>query len=276
MTIKSDFHMHTNHSTDSKEPMENMILKAIDLGLDTICFTEHHDIDYPPLPDEPDNDAPFILNTDSYLYELLGLRSKYSDRINVLFGVEIGVQPHLRRELAVYAKSYDFDFIIASTHLIGKKDPYYYSEYFESKTDEEGYREYFKEVYECLRVFNNFDVFGHLDYIVRYGKTKDADYSYDKYKDCIDPILEKILELEKGIEINTGAIRHGLKDLNPCMDILKQYKKLGGEIITIGSDAHETKYIADGFDRAAQVLKDCGFNYYTTFEKRIAEYHKLV
>lgn len=275
MIIKADYHVHSNNSTDSKEPMENMINKAIELGLDTICFTEHHDIDFPKLPEREHEEDPFLLNTDSYLYELLGLRNKYADKINVLFGVEIGVQPHLRRELAVYAKSYDFDFIIASTHLVNRMDPYYPS-FYEGKTDEEAYREYFKEVLDDLKVFNNFDVFGHLDYVVRYGKTKDTEYSYEKYKDCIDPILEKILELEKGIELNTGAIRHGLKELNPCMDILKKYREMGGEIITIGSDAHETGYLADGFDKAAEVLKECGFKYYTTFEKRVAEYHKLV
>ena len=275
MIIKSDYHVHSNNSTDSKEPMENMIKKGIELGLDTICFTEHHDIDFPKLPERENEEAPFLLNTDSYLYELLGLRSKYADKINVLFGVEIGVQPHLRRELAVYAKSYDFDFIIASTHLVNRMDPYYPS-FYEGKTDEEAYREYFKEVLDDLKVFNNFDVFGHLDYVVRYGKSKDTEYSYEKYKDCIDPILEKILEREKGIELNTGAIRNGLKELNPCMDILKKYREMGGEIITIGSDAHETVYLADGFDRAAEVLKECGFKYYTTFEKRVAEYHKLV
>ncbi|MCR4989784.1 MAG: histidinol-phosphatase HisJ family protein [Lachnospiraceae bacterium] len=274
MAIKADFHMHSNNSTDSKEPMENMISKAIELGLDTICFTEHHDIDFPKLPEREDEEAPFLLNTDSYLYELLGLRNKYADSINVLFGVEIGIQPHLRRELAVYAKSYDFDFIIASTHLVGGMDPYYPS-FYEGRSDEEAYREYFKEVLEDLKVFNNFDVFGHLDYVVRYGASKDTDYSYEKYKDCIDPIIEKILELEKGIELNTGAIRHGLRELNPCMDILKRYRELGGEIVTIGSDAHNTEYIASGFDRAEQVLLDCGFKYYATFEKRIAEYHRL-
>ena len=275
MIIKADYHVHSNNSTDSKEPMENMIKRAIELGLDTICFTEHHDIDFPKLPEREHEEAPFLLNTDSYLYELLGLRNKYADKINVLFGVEVGVQPHLRRELAVYAKSYDFDFIIASTHLVNRMDPYYPS-FYEGKTDEEAYREYFKEVLDDLKVFNNFDVFGHLDYVVRYGKTKDTEYSYEKYKDCIDPILDKILELEKGIELNTGAIRHGLKELNPCMDILKKYREMGGEVITIGSDAHETGYLADGFDRAAEVLKECGFKYYTTFEKRVAEYHKLV
>lgn len=272
MAIKSDYHVHSNHSGDSKELMENHIKQAIKLGFNNICFTEHNDIDYIGKTGEPD--STFDLNTDSYLYELLGLRGKYKDQINVLFGVEIGIQPHLRRPLAVYAKSYDFDFIIGSVHMLDRKDPYY-RDLYPDMTDEEIYRAYFKEVLEDLKVFSNFDVMGHLDYIVRYGITKDQDYSYDKYKDVIDPIIEKLVEMEKGLEINTNGLRCGMKEANPCIDILKKYRSLGGEIITIGSDAHEAKYLGYSFDVAENVLKECGFKYYTTFEKRVAEYHKL-
>ena len=272
MAIKSDYHVHSNHSGDSNETMENHIIKAIELGFENICFTEHNDIDY--IGKTGESDPIFDLNTDSYLYELLKLRSKYKDKINVLFGVEIGIQPHLRRPLAVYAKSFDFDFIIGSIHMLDRKDPYY-RDLYPDMSDEEIYRAYFKEAYEDLKVFNNFDVFGHLDYIVRYGKTKDQDYSYDKYKDLIDPLLEKLLEMEKGLEINTNGLRNGLKYPNPCTDILKKYHSLGGEIITIGSDAHEAKYLGYEFSVAEEILKECGFKYYTTFEKRVAEYHKL-
>ena len=273
MAIKTDFHIHSSNSTDSTEPMENMILRGIELGLKEICFTEHHDIDFPEDPNYP-GEVAFDLNVDSYLYELLGLRQKYESQINILFGVEIGVQPHLRRELAVFAKSHEFDFIIASTHLVNHKDPYYPT-YFEGRDEEAAYREYFEEVRKSLDMFSNFDVWGHLDYVVRYGQSKDENYSYDKYKDVIDPILEKIIDMEKGIELNTGAIHHKLKELNPCKDILKRYRQLGGEIITVGSDAHNTARLAEGFDIAEQYLLDCGFKYYSTFEKRIAEFHKL-
>lgn len=274
MAIKSDFHLHSNHSSDSTASMESMILRGIELGLESMCFTEHHDIDFPEISEET-GEASFNLNTDSYLYELLGLRYKYESQIKILFGVEIGMQPHLRRELALYAKAYEFDYIIGSTHLVGGVDPYYES-YFENISDEEGYRKYFEEMYENMKVFSNYDVLGHLDYIVRYGKTKDADYSYEKYADVIDPILKKLIDQEKGLELNTGGLRHNLREPNPCSDILKKYRSLGGEIITIGSDAHEPSVMALEFDRASEILKDCGFKYYTTFEKRTVEMHKLV
>lgn len=273
MPIRADFHVHSTYSGDAESSMESMILKGIDLGFETICFTDHQDIDFPY--DEKTPVGTFDLNTDSYLYELLGLREKYKDKIKVMFGVEIGMQPHLRRELALYAKAYDFDFIIGSVHLLNKEDPYYPNITSKYASDEELYRAYFKEAFEDFRVFDNFDVFGHLDYIVRYGLTKDQDYSYDKYKDLIDPLLEKLIDKEKGLEINTGALAYNLKDLNPCRDILLQYRKMGGELVTIGSDAHSTDNLGRGFDLAAQALTDCGFKYYCTYEKRVAEFHKI-
>ncbi len=272
MAIKADYHLHSSFSGDSDTPMEAMILKGIEAGLTQMCFTEHQDMDY--VYATPQEEGIFELNTDSYLYELIKCKEKYAGKIKLLFGVELGIQPHLRRQLAVYAKSYDFDFIIASSHLCNGRDPYYPS-FFENRSDEEGYREYFSSILDCLKSFRNFDVYGHLDYVVRYGKSKDADYSYEKYKDLLDQILTALLEMEKGIEVNTGAISYGLRDLNPCMDILKRYKALGGEIITVGSDAHRPDRIARGFDRAAEVLTACGFKYYCTFEKRTPEFHRI-
>ena len=272
MPIQTDYHLHSSFSGDSQTSMEAMILRGIALGLKTMCFTEHMDMDY--TYEKPEEVGMFDLNTDSYLFDLIKYKEKYADQIQVLFGVEIGVQPHLSKELARYAKAYDFDFIIASAHLCHRKDPYYPS-FYEGRSEEEAYLEYFTGIEETLHGFNNFDVYGHLDYVVRYGPTKDAGYTYEKYRDILDKILTAILDKEKGIELNTGGISHGLKDLNPCMDILKRYRELGGEIITVGSDAHVPENLAHGFDRAAEVLKSCGFQYYTTFEKRMPSYHKI-
>lgn len=272
MAITADYHLHSNFSGDSTSSMESMILKGIELGLTSMCFTEHMDIDY--VYEKPEDTGMFDLNTDSYLYNLLQYKEKYSDKIRLFFGVELGIQPHLRKELAVYAKSFDFDFIIASSHLCNRKDPYYPA-FYEGRADEEAYREYFLSILDNLKMFNNFDVYGHLDYVVRYGKTKDAAYSYDKYKDILDKILITLLEKEKGIEINTGALSYHLKDLNPCTDLIRRYKELGGEIITVGSDAHSPENICRGFDRAADILKSCGFSYYTVFENRMPEFKKL-
>lgn len=272
MAIKSDYHLHTSFSGDSNTPMIDMILRGIELGLSSMCFTEHMDIDYVYV--NPSEEGWFDLNTDSYLYDFIRYKEKYADKIKLLFGVELGVQPHLKKELAVYAKSYDFDFIIASSHICNRKDPYY-PDFYEGRSDEEAYREYFLSILDNLKAFDNFDVYGHLDYVVRYGINKDEGYCYEKYQDILDKILITLIEKEKGLEVNTGALGYQLRDLNPCMGILKRYRELGGEIITIGSDAHNPSVIGRGFERAAEILTTCGFQYYAAFEKRMPEFHRI-
>lgn len=272
MPIKTDYHLHSSYSGDSVAPMEEMILKGISLGLTHMCFTEHHDFDYPVTPETPE--GMFILNADAYLYDLIRLREKYADQIKILFGVELGLQPHLMRQNAVFAKSHDYDFIIGSSHVCNGKDPYYHA-FYEGRSEEEAYREYFQSILDNIRKFENFDVYGHLDYVVRYGPNRDRNYTYEKYQDLFDPILDLLLEKGKGIEINTAGIAKGMKDVHPCSGIVRRYRQKGGEIITIGSDAHDPAHIAADFQRAEEVLLDCGFRYYTIFEKRQPEFIRL-
>lgn len=272
MKILSDFHVHSHHSGDSTAPMESMILRAIDLGLQTICFTEHNDFDYPDSPEDPG--SVFLLNADSYLYELIGLKEKYAGKIQVLFGVELGLQPECMRKNAVFAKNFDFDFIIGSSHVCHGRDPYYPA-FYEGRPEEEAYREYFSSILENVKKFQNFDVYGHLDYVVRYGPNGDKNYSYEKYGDVLDQILMTLLDKEKGIELNTGGIKRGMKDFHPCMAVLKRYRELGGERITVGSDAHKPEDVAAHFDRAGQALRECGFKYYCIYEKRVPHFIKL-
>lgn len=271
MSIKADFHLHSNFSGDSYTPMKDMIESAITRGLTHMCITEHYDPDYVYIPGE---EGMFELNIDSYLYEVLKLRNLYKNKINIGFGVELGLQPHLKRELAVFAKSKDFDFIIGSSHICNRKDPYYPT-FFEGRTEDEAHQEYFESVYNCIKTCPYFDVYGHIDYVVRYGPTKGDNYTYAKHSDVLDRILRLLIYNEKGIELNTGGFRSGLDQPNPCYEIIKRYRELGGEIITIGSDAHNTKDIAGNFDRAEEILKACGFKYYSIFQNRMPEFKKL-
>lgn len=95
------------------------------------------------------------------------------------------------------------------------------------------------------------------------------------YRELFDRILSELIAMEKGIEINTAALAKGMREPNPCIGILKRYRALGGEIITVGSDAHVPGQIAHAFDRAVEILKECGFRYYAAYEKRTPSFHKL-
>ena len=272
MAIKADLHLHSYFSGDCDVPMESMILAGIEKGLDTMCFTEHNDFDFPNLYDLPP--GPFTLNVDSYLYELLSLRRKYQDRIKILFGLEIGLQASCLRPNIVLTKAHDFDFIIASSHLCACEDPYYPA-FWENRTAEDGCRTYFEEMLKNVNSFLGFDVYGHLDYISRYVPKNAKAFSYMDYKNIIDEILKVLIDNEKAIECNTGGLRKSINTTNPCPDILKRYRELGGEIITVGSDAHAPSDIGADFGQAGEILKSCGFDYYTVFEGRQPYFYKI-
>ncbi|MCR5790853.1 MAG: histidinol-phosphatase HisJ family protein [Lachnospiraceae bacterium] len=268
--LAADFHLHTAHSADSDEPMERMIESAIEKGLKQICFTEHYDMDFPADAEGID----FQLDTESYYRHYLKCRDRYGDRIRIGFGVEYGLQLHLTKRCHAYIGAYPFDFVIGSSHLVNGKDPYL-SEYFEGRSEREAFLEYFEGELAAAQAFDDFDVYGHLDYVVRYGPNKDRDYSYQAYADILDEILKTLIGKGKGIEVNTGWIDRGLRGTNPGTDVLKRYRELGGEILTVGSDAHQSDRIACGFDRALACIREAGFRYVTVFEKRRPEFVTL-
>ena len=130
--------------------------------------------------------------------------------------------------------------------------------------------EYFESILENLAAFSEMDSYGHLDYIVRYGPNQNREYSYRRYQDILDEILRALISKNVGLELNTGGFHYGLGEPNPCTDIIRRYRELGGEIITVGADAHAPHNIAHSFDRAADILRECGFRYYTVFRERKA------
>lgn len=272
MSITANCHLHSSFSGDSHTPMEEMVLAGIACGLRTMCFTEHHDIDLPDSPGAPG--SIFLLDAEAYLKEFLRLREKYRGQICLLFGVELGLQPHIAHRNAAFVRAHDLDFIIGSVHVCSGMDPYYPA-FYEGRSEEEAYLEYFTAILENVKKFSDFDVCGHLDYVVRYGPNKDRNYSYDTYRDVFDEILKVLLENGRGLELNTGGIRKGMRDFHPCADILKRYRQLGGEIITVGSDSHTADHITDSFSRAADALLACGFRYYTVFRQRRPEFIRL-
>ena len=93
--------------------------------------------------------------------------------------------------------------------------------------------------------------------------------------EILDEILRTLIRKNVGIELNTGGYHYGLGEPNPCVNIIRRYRELGGEIITIGADAHTPDKIGYAFDKAADVLRECGFSYYAVFKNRRPVFHKL-
>lgn len=266
--MKADVHMHSAFSSDSKSGPEEMIQGAMEKGLKMICFTDHYD------KDNMDWGPEDIFDPEEYFRVLVPLREKYEGQIEVRIGVETGIQPHLGGCYEEFVKKYPFDFVIGSVHSIKKSD-IAFGTLLKVHTDEEIYRMTFEEMLEDVRLDHSFDVLGHLDYVVRYGKEKEKYYSYKRYADLIDEILRELIAQGRGLELNMAGLKYGLPFAHPHPDVLKRYRKLGGEIITVGADGHKPEHIAYDFHKVSDILRECGFGYYAEFRERKPFFKRL-
>ena len=277
--IQADMHMHTWFSTDSEACPCDMADEAVRKGLKTICFTDHFDKDDLEWGEEG------IFDVDAYFVEMQKLQEEYAGKLNIRIGIELGLRTYLKDYYEELTKKYPFDFVIGSVHNVPyKKDAegnILYTDpaaekLFTDRTDKEAYRLMMETTLENVRTSDCFQTLGHLDYVVRYGKSREKEYSYTDYADIIDEILKLLIEKEKGLEVNSAGLKYGLPFAHPHPDVLKRYRELGGEIITIGADAHKPEHIAYDFAKAEEILKSCGFKYYTEFYEQKPVFKQLI
>lgn len=277
--IQADMHMHTWFSTDSEACPRDMADEAVRKGLKTICFTDHFDKDDLEWGEEG------IFDVDAYFVEMQKLQEEYAGKLNIRIGIELGLRTYLKDYYEELTKKYPFDFVIGSVHNVPyKKDAegnILYTDpaaekLFTDCTDKEAYRLMMETTLENVRISDCFQTLGHLDYVVRYGKSREKEYSYTDYADIIDEILKLLIEKKKGLEVNSAGLKYGLPFAHPHPDVLKRYRELGGEIITIGADAHKPEHIAYDFAKAEEILKSCGFKYYTEFFEQKPVFKQLI
>ena len=259
----ADYHMHSTFSDDSQAPMEDMVLRALALGLDEICFTEH--VDYGAKTDTN-------CNYPAYFNELERLQAKYQGRITIRRGIEFGVQLETIPQYETDAQSGGFDFILLSNHKIGNQE-FWNQEFQAGKSQEEVHTAYYRAIFNIMGRFRHYSVLAHLDMMKRYDRL--GPYPDRKVLPLIKKILRRAIGEGKGIEVNTSSFRYGLPDLTPSREILELYHQLGGRILTIGSDAHAPDQLGDHIPEVQAVLKDIGFREFCTFEQMQPIFHPL-
>lgn len=285
----ADYHVHSEFSDDSRVPMEEQIEQAIGLGLDEICFTDH--VDYGIKKDWEEGsigwrggdgmsydaskmDPLANVNYQEYFGKLLRMRETYRGRIRIRQGLEFGIQtetiPQYERLWERYGEQ--LDFVLLSMHQVDNKE-FWDQEFQKDKTPKEYNEAYYREILEVIRRFRHYSVLAHLDLIVRYDKY--GPYPFREVRDLVAEILETAIADGKGIEINTSSWHYGLSDTQPSGQILRLYKDLGGRIVTIGSDAHTTRYLADHIYEAQKILRETGFTEICTFERMKPVFHRL-
>ncbi|MCR5694974.1 MAG: histidinol-phosphatase HisJ family protein [Clostridia bacterium] len=248
----SDTHTHTYYSADSKTDPEENIKKAVENGQKYIVLTDH--FDHGLKCGKSDYNFDSLARAD----EIQRLKDIYASKITVLCGIETGQQPDeaVRKANDDKLGEYGFDYIIGSTHLIHGLDPYE-GVYFEGKTMKEAYTELLRELIYNALLYDNYDSVGHFDYTSRYAPYENRTLRYRDFPDLLDAFFKIIISKGKALEFNTKTATR----VEPDPDVWKRYRELGGELVTVGSDAHKPELVGLEFRRFGSFLKSCGFDY---------------
>lgn len=270
-----DCHTHTQFSVDSEADIRQMIERAIGLGLSAYAITDHCECNRWYSEDHYPNETTYPYFDFGRDYEnsvsaVTKLKEEYAGRINLICGTELGEATEVPEIAEKVAADERLDFIIGSMHQLPKTEDFAFIDYSEYSPESiYGLLErYFIEINKLCK-WGKFDVLGHLTYTLRYIKGNfgfDADIS--RFDDIIADSFRILAHNGKGIEINTSGLRQNYGDTFPSYKYVKLFRDLGGEIISIGSDAHTVEDLGKGVREGAKIALKAGFNRLCYFKRR--------
>ena len=259
-----DFHMHTTVSYDGHGAPLAMAQAAKEKGLQEICFTDHLDYMHVPLYGE----MKFRVENYNDAYDGLQVEG-----LVIRNGVEIGMTPWNMDEVKQDLQLRHYDFVLGSVHFFDDRDPYLDEMIWKEHSQEWVERRYFEELLECVKLHDDFDALGHLTYIAKVAANPNPrKIALVEYREIVDEILKILVAKGKGMEVNTsGFDRCGV--YLPSEEYLRRFKELGGEIVTVGSDAHDTGRVGQYCGEVCELVRGI-FGHVCTFAERKPIFHK--
>ncbi len=269
--ILTDFHTHSKCSVDGTASMYDMAFAAFRKGISIMCITDHVDLDdYETGKRKHD----CFGNWEEMLRQYAEARERLQDKIDLRLGIELGEASHNPGDSVRIAQTESLDFIIGSMHNVKDMPDFFCIDYKSPQHCKELIEKYIEEHFELVRL-GCFDVLGHIGYTKRYMKRKGFDIGLVGYEDRLGELFRLVSESGKGIELNTSGLRDGTDTAFPEKSILKLYREMGGEIITVGSDSHRTADVGANIQDGYELLREAGFKYITVFKDRKPEFIKL-
>lgn len=259
---KMDYHLHTFHSMDGRQTVDDLCRTMADLGVEEICLTEHIEPGHP----EEGMDIPPVWHV--WKEEIRQAQAKYPN-LTIRQGVEIGDNPACRQQIKDSLKDLHLDFHLLSLHLVNGIDCYHHDQYFAGKTRAYAYREYVAAKLESILDWNDYDSVAHIGYVAKYSAYTGEEriLRYEDAPDLFDALLTHVIAKGKCIEINTSG--YGVTgDTLPHSSIIRRYVELGGTTFTFGSDSHATDRDYADIERAKAAVKALGGKYQASFCQR--------
>lgn len=270
-----DNHTHSSFSADSREPIEGLVGAALARGLAGICITDHFDFDVPNGVIEFTFDPVVQQQAIDVEQERVNATRNKEHPFSLLKGIEIGIQPKSLEKIKALMANHTFDTVVASLHFVEGHDPFH-GAYYKPYGYREAYCKCLEDMLYCMTHFTDYDILGHFDYIARYAPYKEHVISLAEFGEWLDPMLTILAQNGKTFEINTKTY-HTFAFGTPALDenILRRFRFLGGEAISLGSDAHAAARVGDQFEKYAALALRCGIKYGVYFKNRQPVYYTL-
>ncbi len=257
-----DSHTHSDNSPDGFHSVLYLCESALQQGLKGFALTDHvecHDM----------QEYGYEQRLRQSVFELERARQLFEGRLVLAAGVELGQPTQNLPAAEAILDGYPFDFVLGSLHNSrGRPDAYFVNFNDPQVCVRDELEVYYKEYIELAK-WNRFDSLAHLTYPIRYiwGKYR-IPVDFSAYSDYIDELFRLLAQNGRGLEINTSGMRQGLGFTLPALELIKRFRQLGGEIITLGSDAHYGEHLGADFAYAIHMLREAGFKRYAFFLKR--------
>lgn len=271
----ADQHVHSSCSGDGVALMKQLAMQAVMQGIEHLCITDHCDLEH-YATGEIDPDCFDEEKLNGQFKEAL---SEWGHKISLCLGIELGGGAHMPNRARKILESLSPDLVIGSVHnIVGEPDFYMYRKENGRLDNIDKCREvlehYVQEHFDLIKL-SDFDVVGHIGYPLRYMRREGFDMDLNEFTLQLKELFKMLKEKGRGIEVNTAGLRNDFGKLLPSPDILRLYKSSGGEIITIGSDAHDMQSVGAGILETQQLLNELGFRYFTVYKGRKPEFIKL-
>jgi len=278
-----DCHTHTQYSVDSEADINLMIERACELNLAAYAVTDHCECNRWYSEEN-------YLNANTYRYFNFGkdfessvnavttLKEKYSGKLNLLCGVEMGQATQETDIAEKIVSDKRLDFVIGSIHQIPDTEDFALLDYTVLGVNDlyKLAEKYMQEIYKLCK-WGKMDILGHLTYFLRYfHRHLGSEFDISRFDEIIELSFRELISKGKGIEINTSGLRNAnFKETYPSIKYVKMFRNLGGEIISIGSDAHTVEDLGSGIEDGTKLAEEAGFKYITFFKDRKPNFIKI-
>ena len=261
-----DLHVHSVCSADGASSIADYARQAAVLGLEEVGFCEHVDLD----PRDQDYGYLDILSYD----QQIARARRTSPQVALHQGVEVSYQSRREDEIRTWLSTCTWDFVVTSVHLVDYDDgwaivsePNTAGTYFATHGQCQAYAPYFEEL--CRAAHSGLgDVLGHLDLIKRFGVAHYGPFEPVAFEEEIRAVLQAAIDGGVGLEVNTSGLRQSPGAHYPTLAVLRWYRELGGEVLTVGSDAHHVDDLGAGIAEALVMAQEAGFRAIATFKER--------